>query len=224
MATAADGGAGAQPEEASGAHAAPGPALLLAALLALALPLALAALMPQLPALVRSYLPLLPLPLLEVECALAFALLGLPVFNAPPPGKSSPALTGLVRGGFLGLVALPFVLVARVAWPVPVGPLLAGCLLVAALGAGAAAATAAFGAKGLAGAVAAAVLPGLAGFFGEAVAMPLGWLQNLCPFLAVETAARGEAAWTLGLLPGMALLVAGWVLRGGGGRAPAPAA
>jgi len=210
---AAEGQAGPQPEAAPGAHAAPGPALLLVVLVALALPLALAALMPQLPAVARNYLPLLPLPLLEIEWALACGLLVLPVFRAPSPEQSSPAVTGLVRGLFLGLVALPLALVARIAWPAPAGAVLAGCVLVALLGAGAAAATAAFGVKGLVGAVAAAVLPGLVGFFGQAVDLPLGWLESLCPFLAAETAAQGGAAWTLGLLPGMALLATSQILR-----------
>jgi hypothetical protein len=206
---------GGPPAEATGAHAAPGPALLLAALAALLLPLLAAALMPQLPATLRGYLPLLPLPLLEIEFALAFAILVLPAFRAPSPEESSPAVTGLVRGLFLGLAALPFALAARIVWPAPAGAVLAGCVLVAALGAGAAASAAAFGVKGLMAAVAAATLPGLVGFFGEAADLPLGWLGSLCPFLAADAAARGGAAWTLGLLPGIALLAASQVLRPG---------
>jgi len=197
---------------------APGAALVLAALAVLILPVLLAAAATHLPAALRAYLPLAPLPLLELEAALVFAIFALPAFAAPAPEDSSPVLTGLARGLFLAVLAVPFALAARVVSPVSTGAVLAGCALTAAAGAGSVAAAAAFGARGLALGIAAAVLPGLAGFFGQALELPLGWLAGFCPFVAAETAVRGGAAWTLGLLPGIALLVVSQVLRRRQGR------
>ena len=166
-----------KPSEATAA-AVPGPGLLCAAAAALLSPLLLAALFPLLPPLARSYALKLPLPALEIQCALAFALFLLPLFRAPAPGEANPVLVGLVRGAFLGAVALPFVLAARIVWPVPVGRILAGCLLVAGAGAGAAGATAAFRARGMATAVALAGLPPLLGFLARDVYPRLAWLAN----------------------------------------------
>ena len=191
----------------------PGPALLLAALAVLLAPLLLAALLPSLPKVTQDYLAALPLPLVEMECAALFALFILPLFKSPPPEKSSPAVVGLLRGAFLGVALLPLAVIARVAWPVPAAAVLGGCFLVAVLGAGAAAAGAAFGAKGLAAAILAAGLPGLAGFFGDAAGLPLGWLGALSPFAAIEALGSGGSAWLLGLLPGMGLLLAGLLRR-----------
>ena len=201
-------------------HIAPGPALLAAAAAVLLAPIVLAALYPLLPALLRSYLIRLPLPVLEVEFALAFALFGLPLFNAPDADGRSPVLTGLARGLFLGAVALPFLLAARIAWPVPAGAVLAGCLLVAALGAGSVAAAARFGTGGLVLAIALAALPGLFGYLAVDVCAPLVRLGRLSPFVAAEMAARGEAAWGLGLLPGVALLAAVLASPRGGTHRP----
>lgn len=185
---------------------APGMRLVVSLVLVLLIPPILAALMPSLPAALRAYLPQLPLPLLEVELALVFAVFALPVFNSPSAAETNPFVTGLARGCFLGLVALPFVMTMSLVWPVSTGAVLAGCALVAVAGAGAASAAAAFGNAGLAAGIAAFVLPGLFGFFGAELELPLGWLQSLCPFVAAETAARGGAGWTLGLLPGVILL------------------
>lgn len=202
----------------SGAGAAPSAGLLLIALGALLVPLGLAAALPHLPAAVRPYLPRTPLPLLEIEFALAFALLALPVFKSPPAAEVSPALTGLVRGAFLGLLVLPFVLAGRADAPMTLPAILAGGLLVAVTGAGAAAAAAAFGARGLAAAAAAVVLPGVLGFLAEAVGLPLGWLGLVCPFIAAGAAAAGGAAWTLGMFPGLGLLAAVLIPSRAGGK------
>ena len=193
--------------------AAPGPALLLTALAVLLAPLLLAALWPRLPGLARGYLAALPLPLVEIECAAVLALFVLPLFRTPSPEQVNPVVLGLVRGLFLGAAALPLAVVARAVCPVPAGAVLAGCLLAAVLGAGAVAASAAFGAGGLAAAILAAGLPGMAGFFGQAAGLPLGWLGTLSPFEAIEALGGGGSAWALGLLPGMGLLLAGLLRR-----------
>ncbi len=192
---------------------APGPGLLLLALLVLVLPILLAFVLPHLPAAVGGYIPALPLPLLEIEAALVFALFALPAFRTPGAEEAGPALTGLVRGVVVAVLAVPFVFAARAVAPASVGAVLAGCALVAATGAGSAAAAAAFGARGIAAALSAAALPGLLGFFGAELDLPLGWLGALCPFTAAGTAVHGGASWTLGLLPGIALLAASAVLR-----------
>jgi len=173
-----------KPLGADGASPAPGPGLLAAAAGALLLPIVLAAAGPLLPGPVSSYL-------------------------SPGPESVSPALTGLARGLFLGVVALPLVMAARVVWPVGLGALLAGCLLIAASGAGAAAAAAAFRARGLAAAVVATALPGLLGFLAADVCPPLVSLARLSPFLAAPAALEGAGGWGLGLVPGIALLAAG---------------
>ncbi|GEM_PF-3527166 len=191
---------------------APGPALVLAATAFLMLPLGLAAALPALPAWLGGYLPAMPLPLLVVETALVFACFALPAFAAPGGGLASPALTGLARGLCLAALALPFCLAARIASPVPAGVILAGCALTASAGAGCAAAAAALGVRGLAVGVAVMTLPGLVGFFGTELELPLGWFSGLCPFASAWSALHGGASWTPGLLPGIALLVIGQFL------------
>lgn len=197
------------------ASPAPGAALLAAACGALLLPLALAAAWPLLPPVLGAYLPLLELPVLTAECALAFAVLALPLFPAPRPDGDGthPALTGLVRGAALGVLAAPFVLAGGLVFPLPPAGALAACLTVAVTGAGAAAAAAGFGSRGLAAALAAAALPGALAFFGRDLGLPLGFLARLSPWHAAAAAARGAAGWLPGLLPGLALLAATFAPR-----------
>lgn len=197
-----------------GPSAAPGPGLLAASVAALFLPMLLAALFPHMPDPAREYLLKLSLPLLVIECALLFALLGLPLFPAPAPGRVNPGLVGLVRGAFLGLVAVPFVLVARVVSPAPLGAALVGCLLVGVTGAGAGAAAAAFRARGLTAAAVLAVLPGLLGFLAMDVFPPLARMIGLSPFYAAHLALASAGGWWAGFLPGAALLAVGFAVRG----------
>lgn len=189
--------------------AAPGPGLLAAAGGALLLPLLLAALYPLLPEVLRIYLPVLRLPLLVVESALVFGLFLMPLFKCPGPQEAAPVLTGLARGLLLGLAALPFALAARIVAPVPIWGVLAGCLLVAVTGAGAAAGGAAFRTRGLAAAIVLTVPPALLGFLAADVCPRLAWLASISPFVAAGAALGGGGGWPLGLLPGIVLMGAG---------------
>ncbi len=196
--------------------AAPGPGLLAASVGALLLPVLLAALFASLPGIARIYVLKLPLPLLAVECALLFGVLVLPLFAAPPADRVNPGLTGLLRGGLLALTALPFVLVARVVAPVPLGAVLTCCLLVGVTGAGAGATAAAFRSRGLAAAITLMSLPALLGFLATDVYPRLEWLTGLSPFYAAHSAMTGSGGWWPGFLPGLALLAVGFAVRGRG--------
>jgi hypothetical protein len=154
------------------------------------------------------------LPVLVGQAALGFSVFGLALFPSPGAERRNPGLTGLGRGAFLGAMALPFVLAARMVSPLPVTAAAGLALLIAVTAAGSAAAGAAYRSRGAAAAAAAVCLPGLLGFLAGDVFPRAAWLSEVSPFVAAAGLPAAGSGWWAGTIPGLGLLAAALACRG----------
>jgi hypothetical protein len=177
--------------------------------------------LPRLPEAGHVYLLKLDLPVLVAGSGLLFAVLLLPLFAAPGAGESAPWLTGLVRGGVVAALTLPFVAVARAVNPCHWAAVPVCALIVGVTAAGVSAAAAAWKSRGAVAAAALACLPGVVGWASVDVFPPVAWLRVLTPFLSAARAAADPhpVSWWPGVIPGLLLLGLAMALK-----ATAPAA
>jgi len=188
--------------------------LLLAVLAAFMLvPLCLAAGIALLPELLRTYVLILPLPVLLAETFTIFSLLVLPLFCAGDRGAGNAGLLGVLRGSLCATVAMLLVVLARVAGPVSTGNLLLIWLLMAVVSSGAGAASAAWGARGALLAIGLSCLPGLAGYFARDVYPAAILLMRLSPIAEIARVAGGGGVGWACFLPGLGLISAGFTVR-----------
>ncbi len=185
---------------------APGPMLLLALAAFLLAPICLAAGLSYLPGTFRSYVMILPLPVLAAEAFLVFAVLILPAFCANSSEGGNAALSGLWKGGVAATLALLVIVIARVAGPVDDRSLPLMWLMLGATAAGVAGVSTAWGARGAALAAVLCCVPALAGYCALDVYPAVAWLGRLSPFGEIARISDGGSMSWGGYLPGLALL------------------